>query len=368
MKTFKKILTAVALAAFLTAGAAPASACCGDGKIAAAGATEAGAKIITAITESTVLITGWLERMTITIGSGFGKVIAEIMKQTAAMRVIEEGKIAVQTTLYMQKVSADARYKYELSPRICFESAGGSAAAVAAGEARQTTNDLNHMFTNRTLGTPNTMASIRKLYLDHVSKYCSQADAALGRCAQPAPPGLQNADISADALLNVSSYSPQQVEAAQAFVNNAINPIPTQNIPKDWEKTPQGQAFVAQQQIEQARLSVAANSFNAAIAARVPVQGAGSAALLNKADVSELELLESQIRGRFESLNWYQMIAGFSLENLLRELDKQEAVSLYMQMKDLQRWERLETIFATQLALDVKKDAADRVASLKAVK
>jgi len=358
--TFKKTVLTASITVALMVGAAPARACCGDGAAAAAGATAAGAAVSASIAAAATTIVLWLERLNITIASGFGKVMAEIQRQTASIRTMEEGNAAVQSQLFMEKARAEAQVKYELSPRVCFETAGGSSATVAAGEVRETLNDLNRDFAKRTMFTANTSAAVGKLYDDHASKYCSQQDADLGRCSA-VDPKLQNADVRADAALNTTSYTPQQVDAARAFVNNVANPMPTQNIPKDWEKTPQGKVFVAGQYIEQARASVAANSLNAAIAARTPIQGLGSSAMLNKADVSEQELMESQVRGRFESPVWYKMIAGFSLENLMRETNKMQALKLWMDLKSYQQMERVEVVLATQLAMDVKRDSEQRL-------
>ena len=89
--------------------------------------------------------------------------------------------------------------------------------------------------------------------------------------------------------------------------------------------------------------------------------------MLNKADVSELELMESQVRGRFESPAWYKMVAGFSLENLMREMNKMQAFRLWMDHKSYQQMERIETILATQLAMDVKRDSESRLTSARAI-
>lgn len=373
MKKIKRTLLALAVCGVTGLSfQPPANACCGDGATAAAGATAAGLTVSAAIASSASTIIAWLEKINLTISDGFGKLYAEIEKQTAAMRTFEQGNAAVQSQLYMEKARADAQVKYELSPRVCFETAGGSSATVAAGEVRETLNDLNRDFAKRTLFTPNTSAAVGKIFDDHVDKYCSQQDVDLGRCSRTADPKLQNADVRADATLNTSSYTPEQVVAARAFVNNVANPMPTQNIPKDWEKTSYGKIFVAGQYIEQARASVAANSLNAAVAARTPIAGLGSAAMLNKADVSELELMESQVRGRFESPVWYKMIAGLSLENLIREMNKMQALKLWMDLKSYQQMERIETVLATQLAVDVKRDSEQRLnearrSALKAV-
>ncbi|KAG0186589.1 hypothetical protein DFQ28_007594 [Apophysomyces sp. BC1034] len=356
---FKRFLLALILVGvFGLQVSPPAYACCGDGAVAAAGAMTAGSTVSAAVAAATSTLAAWLERLNLTIENGFGKLYVEIGKQTAGQRVFEQGVIAAQGQMYMEKARADAAVKYELSPRVCFETAGGSAGGLAAGETKANLNDLNRNFSQRTLFTPNTAAAVAKIYDDHTSKYCSQQDAQLGRCSAPVDAKLQNADVRADAMLNTSSYNQAQVDAAQALVNNLANPIPTQNIPKNWEKSSQGKAFVAGQYIEQARASVAANSLNSAIAIRTPVQGLGSAAMLDKADVSELELMESQVRGRFESPAWYKLLAGFSLENLMREQNKIQALKLWMDLKAFQQQERIETVLATQLAMDVKRVAA----------
>ena len=368
MNNRKALAVAVTTAFLLFAPGA--SACCGDGEAVVIGTKTMSAGIVSAIETSTGVIQSWLERMTMTIGSGFGKVVAEIMKQTAAQRVMAQGVVAVQTQAYWDKVNGDRAIKYEESKRVCYEAAGGSAAGVAAGETREYVADLGRKFASRSLYTPNAQATLGKIYSDHQDKYCSQPDAELGRC-KPAPAPLQNADIRADLSINVSRYTPEQAEAAQALINNLANPTPTQNLPKDLEKTKEGKTYVALQGVEQARLSVAANSLNHMVASRLPVKGLGSAALLNQPDVSENDLIESQIRGRFESPSWHALLAGFSLNNLLREMNKQQAVRLYMSLKELQRWERIELILATSLALDVEKDARQRDARpalLKAVK
>lgn len=339
---------------------APAEACCGDGKEASGASKKAGEMIADAISNSESAIVAWLEKANITISSGFGRLNAEIAKQTAAMRAFEQGNAAVQAQMVMERARAEAAVKYRMSPRVCYEIAGGSSATVAAGEVKETLNDLNRDFAKRTLFTPNTMAAVGRIYDDHANKYCSQQDVDQGRCSRAADLRLQDADVRADTMLNSSSYTPEQIVAARAFVINVTNPMPTQNIPQKWEATPQGKTFVAGQYIEQARASVAANSLNAAVAARTPIQGLGSAAMLNKADVSELELMESQVRGRFESPAWYKMIANFSVENLFREANKMQALKLWLDLDSYKQRERMEAVVATQLSIAVKQDTDRR--------
>lgn len=341
------------------------AACCGDGAVAAAGAQAAGASVSTAITTAAQTLLQQLQLMDNNIANGFGKLYEEINKQTAAERTFEQGAIQAQTQLYMEEKRAEAQEKYTLSPRACFETASGTASTVAAGETREAANDLNRLMAERNLNTPSTAAAIGNIYRTHADKYCSAQDAQLGRC-RAAPVELQNADVRADVLLGTSSLTQEQAEAAKALVTNIVNPIPTQNIPANWERTAQGRAFLAGQYIEQARASVAANSLNQAVAARTRIPGLGSAAMLNRADVSELEMMEAQVRGRFESPAWYQMIAGMSMENLLRELNKQSAFGLWMDYREFNQLERIETLLATDLSITIKQDSEQRLQQARA--
>lgn len=361
----KRVVIAGSIVILAATVVSPATACCGDGKVVALAETLAGRGLSSAVGEAVVAVVAWLERLNATIAVGFGKVSADIQRQTAALRVMKEGSTAVRTQLFMEKVRADAAVKHELSPRACFEVAAAKASTTAGEEVHQAVAKVNRMLSERTLFTTNTSAAIGKMYDEHASKYCSQEDADLGRC-QATDPSLQNADVRADTLLNTPAYAGGQAEAAGAFVRNLTNPVPTQMIPRALEATPQGKTFIAGQYIEQARASLAAHSLNTQFAERTPVKGLGTAAGLNKADVSRQELMEILVRGRFESPAWYKMVASFSTENLLREANKMQAQAL---MADLQRYktdERISVLTAGYLAITANQDADARLRALRA--
>ena len=60
------------------------------------------------------------------------------------------------------------------------------------------------------------------------------------------------------------------------------------------------------------------------------------------------------------------MLAGFSLENLLREMNKMQALKLWMDLKSYRQMERIEIVLATQLAMDVKQDSEQRLRAARA--
>jgi hypothetical protein len=340
-------------------------ACCGDGAIAAQGAITAGGTVSSTITTATGTITGILTKIDADIQTGFGQLYVELEKQTAQQRTIEQGMVAAQSQLYMEKARADAQTAYQVSPRTCFETSGGAAVGTAEEQTVQDVDALNRNAAQRTLFTTNTTAAVNQLVQSHDSTYCSAQDASLGRCTAVAS-NLQNADIRADTLLSTTSLTSDQVTAAQALQNNLLDPIPTQNLPQGLENTRAGKMFIAGQYIEEAGMSVAQNSLSQAIAIRTPVQGLGSAAMMNTPDISEMGLMVAQVSGRFESPDWYTMIAGMPTENLLREMNKQMALKLWMDLQAYRQNERIETSLATILALEVHRDADENLQKARA--
>lgn len=361
-RTYVTLSLVIALAIGGWFATAPSAACCGDGAIAAQGAISAGSSVSSAISSASSSIVAMLRQIDGTISNGFGKLYTEMSKQTASARVIEQGAVQANTQLYIEGKRAQAEIDYELSPRACFEKQAAGAVDNAGVTVAGTVQTLNRDFTDRTLHTVNTAGAVDQIFQTHAEKFCSTKDAQLGRCSSPASPELQNADVRADNLLSRDALGADQYEGAVAFMRNVTNPIPTQQVPKGWEKTAQGRAFVAGQLVENGRASVAANSFAHMVAMRKVVPGLGTAAQLNVPDVSTMQLIKAQTDGRFLSAEWYNMVAGMSLNNLLREQNKMQAFDLWLSMQKYAQMERVEAILATDLAASVKRDSEDRLA------
>ena len=350
MKRNKKLsVVAISVASLLYFGEIKeAQACCGDGAIAAAGATTAGGTVAAAVSTSTSVIVGWLAMIQQTISMGFSGVMGEITMQTAQIKQFEEARLSVEESVRMEQLAADAYSKYEPSPRSCYEVAGGAAISAASGGTTEQAVALNQSATARGMNTKSSAVALK-----NTSEINKKFAAKTG--------DLKNADIRADNLTNNSSLGAEQLEAAVAFVDNVVNPIPVQILPDEDLKSEQGQVFMAHLSQNQALLSVAYNSFNNSIASKTPIEGLGSSALFSKADVSEEELMEAMIKGRFETPGWYQMLAGFDEPNLLREQNKQAALGAWMDLKRYRQLERIELLLATELAFNVKNQSKDEL-------
>ena len=55
------------------------------------------------------------------------------------------------------------------------------------------------------------------------------------------------------------------------------------------------------------------------------------------------------------------MIAGFGVEQLLREVAKMDAYRLWTDLRDYRQGERIEQVLATELAIMVKQDSEQRL-------
>lgn len=358
------LVTALSIGTYFAT--APSAACCGDGAVAAAGATSAGASVSAAIGSATSTIVQMLNQINDTITNGFGKMYAEQSKQTASEKVMQEGMVKAQTQIYMEGRRADATIAMKLSPRACYELQAAGAVGQAESSYDGVVQSVNKAVADRTLYTPNTAGAIGAMYRTHAQKYCSAQDVRLGRCSSAAAADLQNADIRADNLLARDVYSSQQQDAAMSFVNNVLNPIPTQMLPKGWEKTDAGKEFIAGQMVEQGRNSVAANSFAHMVAMRQVQPGLGTAAGLDTPDISLKQLIRSQADGRFLSPQWYKMIGSAQSEHqLLREINKQMAFQIWLDYQTYEQNERMEAVLATDMSISAKRDSEGRLAEAR---
>ncbi|KAF1702988.1 hypothetical protein [Pseudoxanthomonas kaohsiungensis] len=368
----KRTFAAVALATSLGVGGyfavSPSTACCGDGIAAAAGAESAGAAVVAAIGSAASSMSVLLNTINSNVTTGLAQVVQEISKQTASQKTIEEGTIQATTQLYMEEKRGDAVVDYALSPRACFEAQAATAVAGGASSVNQSTTNLMRGLQDRTLFTTNTAAAVDRVFRTHAEKFCSDRDVELGRCTRAADVDLQNADVRADNILGRDVLTADQLAAATAYLNNVINAVPTQNVPKGWERTPQGRAFVAGQLMEQSKLSTAALSMSRMVAMRRVEAGLGAKADLNVADVSPMQLMKSQVNGRFMDPNWYKMIVGpgFGEVNQLRESNKMQALELYLAMQAYEQGERIEAMLAADIATSIKRDSEQRLSQARA--
>lgn len=383
----KKIIVISLFLTLLTTHTATAWAgCCGE---------------VAAIGQATTAITTALGQMQQYLG-GIIAGSADVQKNA---QIDAQGKIAddayqKQIALRNADAAAKAGQRYQLAPSTCEESNRAAATLPARGAKDYASKTAELQATARNLLTESPAAAAQQGFMDHVKKYCGPADAALKRCA---PSDLPDGDISATAFLAGagpatksadSTFSLQQTEAAKAYKDRIINPLPAGNLPPEAEKTAAGRAYLAMRLDEEAKLSLAGKPFADAVAMRQSslklggfVQGVYQkliqfgatippemqAGFAKNGLVSPLAYMQAQIDSRTGNPGWYVGIAEASPEAALRELVHIAAAQLQMNMLIQERLEKIELLQGAQYAEAIKggnggaRLAAQQKEALKAI-
>lgn len=233
------------------------------------GFSTAGAAIVSAIGAMTTAMVGWIEIRILPIWpSGVGKVNAELMKQTAAGRIMKEGRLTVDTQLHMQEVSATAIENAVAPAHLSTTVTNGlllgeQASIVAAKKTRGDAVFMSDYFSDKNVGA--------SAVLKRHEPYCSNVDVTRGRCSIAATDTMQNADLIVNTVINpgegqYETLADEERDAARAFVKNVVSPTPIYR--SVGTATPQRKIYEAALLADQAALSLAAHSFNAAISNR----------------------------------------------------------------------------------------------------
>ncbi len=227
--------------------------------------------VISTITATTTTLVNWFElRIVPTWASGFGKLMAEKQRQTASLRLLKQGNIAVRSQIYMQEQAAVAIE--QRTPPANLTSTVTNSAMLAEQtslvRAKLAANDAAVMADFYT-----TKSVDPAIVIERHKPYCSQADVDRARCETAASPTMQNADLAINSILNpgegqYETLADEERNAGIAFVKNVVNPVPVGHSAMASPATAQGKAYEATLLADQAALSLAAHSFDAAIANR----------------------------------------------------------------------------------------------------
>lgn len=183
------------------------------------------------------------------------------------------------------------------------------------------------------------------------------------------------------------TYTPDQKEAANLFVQMVTDPFPTPKLPSAWENTAQGQQYKANQIVEQSQLSVAKFSLNQAVASKAEQEGKGtqicgvySQMLTASSDTAEAAAAASKmppcalnpnasLAEVMEFMNevrmhpsWGAMITAATPAGVQKEQAMMGAFDLWMGYKKYQQLERIEALLAAQLSVDARKAAQENIA------
>jgi hypothetical protein len=296
---------------------------------------------------------------------GIGEQIAgTIEKQSAQQKQLSEGELLHKTKVdaYNQVVQADDYYTSPAAtpPNVCGQMQTAELTAGNADDAALSAKATTYGKVSRTLYTPSAAAESGKMYGARLQKYCSAQDAARKRCSV-SNEAMQNADVMASTLLTPNAgmtYSPEEYGAASQFINNAVDPFPTEMLPKTFDSSPQGRAFMLAQMAESAQLSVAQHSMSSILESRRASADLSARSGNPGQNLSAMGLMKKFAEERFLGTGW---LAGLNDIGLLRQIAIMLSFRNWMDYQSYVQMERMETVLATQLAISAKQYNQPRI-------
>lgn len=357
---------------------------------------------------------GW--GLSITPGHAYtcdGCVVAAIQSHKAAMiqalwelrqHISKEIKTVRQSVAQVEKDSlrAQADIAYRLPSGSCETATAGAGAGPARDRTEAYHRAFNHLRRPELTGS----AASAAMFAAQVESYCNAEDVGSHGCTQagtrPDAPfqtetlysgsGLGDAaePTSPNTFLpEILSFNDERITDARRFIDNATDPYPLDDLPKELRETPQGKSFWLRRKLYEGKLSAARYSLNHALAWRVPAaalkgwllqvwqesKASEHLAELTAAlpeNISYLELLKTEVDRRYASSTWYAGIAGDNAESVLRQLAYMQAFALNLSYLQLRQGERIEHLLARLTIGDARQEREalqeERAAAVNLVK
>lgn len=330
----------------------------------------------------------------------------EMIRQFSSLKDFlgEQFKTVRQSIAQVEKDSLRARADigFMLPVRSCETATGAATAGPARDRAEAYHRAFNHLRRQEITGTAASVAMLKA----QIESYCNAEDVGSHGCTQagkrPDAPFQTETLYSGSGLGDTAeatqpntfmaemlSFNDDRILDARRFIDNATDPYPIDDLPKELRETPQGKMFWLRRKLLEGRLSASRYSMNHALAWRMPAAAlkgwllqvwqeskasehlAELVAALPE-NISYLELLKTEVDRRFASPTWYAGIAGNNEAAVLREIAYMQALGLNLNYLQLRQGERMEHLLAraniSEAQADRKALQEERAAALNLVK
>ena len=259
--------------------------------------------------------------------------------------------------------NAQLRDEHTMSPQACTALNMGQAITVSAGQSWRVGQALGAVTDPRGEAGPGTpayagqgqaAAAITQL---HLSRYCSQNEAAAGLCT--VDPTRENLDQRASSLFGVPNYDGQNgVDAANDYATNLIQPIPPAASRGDALTSVAGQDAQARRRGYNARMSLARSVINDVVASRTnsvtltPEQKQQQTNMgLTATDTSSwYGALELEVYRRAGGVEWAAALQSMTPKAVQVEIATELAMSNYIALANLKVAQQNAALAAAQLA------------------
>lgn len=357
MNPRNKLISALVFAGLITtSGAAHA-----DGSAAVVAAVRAAQAAITAVISSG---NAALQALMVNSNTRLDAIRAGQEKQSQVNKQIAQTEADYRSQVEFQRDANEIEMKTaDMGNSACLAINLGSKLNNAQEDKQAMVKAMNMLAVKRNMHSESTSKEVADRFNRHGSKFCSTEDQARGRCTVTNA-SMQNADVVAQTLFSPNdgmTLSDEELVAAKEYAQGVVNPFPTTPLPKQWEKTPQGKAYVVAQMVEQQRLSLADSVFQDIIAARMPNTEIGSSLKLAGVNVNNPSIMAvmKTYSDNFTKPSWVTQVSTSPDQTwLLKENVRQAAFKNWMDYNSYLQMEKLSALLAATLAMEARTQSA----------
>ncbi len=286
-----------------------------------------------------------------------------------AQQQIADANNTVMTTFQKDMRNAELRDEHTLSPQACAALNLGQAITVGAGQAWRVRQALGSVTDPRGEAGPGTpayagqgqaAAAITQL---HLTRYCSQTEAAAGLCTLDAT--RENLDQRSSSLIGVPSYDGQPgVDAANDYATNLIQPIPPAASRGDGLTSVAGQDAQARRRGYNAMVSLSRDVVNDIISSRTnsvtltadQKQQQTSMGLTPTEKSSWYGALELEVYRRAGGVEWAAALQAMTPKSVLIEIATEKAMGNYIALANFKVNQQIAAMMAANLAATATRD------------
>lgn len=293
---------------------------------------------------------------------GFTQISNYQKAQIGAIQQVADAALMAQARTQRDVRNASIRDQHVPSPQACYAIDGGQAVEVSRIQAGQVAASINHVMDQRGEGAPGTPAfygqaqSMSASNALHLSRYCTQTEAAAGLCTVSPRP---NADVRFSSFHGADVYADNAgVNAANDYATNLIQPVVPAALRGDQLAAISGQDAAALRRGYDARMSLARGVLAHQIALQSPsvVLTAEQRRLLQARGVtagnsgSWLQVMSLEVDRRVSDVGWASALQAMPPATVQREIAIELAFSNYIAMQNLRLQMQNAALSAAQLA------------------
>ena len=311
-------------------------------------------------------LTGVGNQLNERLGDGFTQTANYQRAQIGAVQQIADASNMANARVARDLRNTEIRDEHTASPQACLALDSGQSTNQSQIQGARIATAIADVMDVRGEGGPNTPAwfgqaqSMTASNATHLSRYCDQDEAAAGLCTLSPRP---NADVRAVSFVREVYADGDQVNAANDYATNVVQPVVPAALRGDHLTSVEGQDAAARRRAYDARMSLSRSVFSHQIALQAPT------VTLNEAQQAQLrargveppaagswmQVLALEVERRFSDVGWAASLQAMTPAAVNREIAQQLALSNYLALASLRQQQQSAAVAAANLAVDVER-------------